>query len=383
VPLAELPPRALPRALSLSLIAAWLAACDPPPTPSDRLDQTVSPPPDADVAGAETAGAEVAGAEVAGAEVAPDMLAPDMLAPDMLAPDRCAALGRCSDAGGWCEPADAPACWASGAPVCYPADHPISRRYCADAPPVGPHGCDCPEGYEVSLDGDACVRAEGAEATFHGARLGVCAAADNVSYGKFGALYPNTDGDASNDFVQSPYWGQEGAAPTGRLNAVGVWACDAATSAAGTAPVGEWIGFSRCLTVEEAGDYLVGIAGDNRVRLKVDGQLVFERDSSSTSNFNYWHIQRLALSSGVHFIELSGLNDGLVAAFGAEISGPFPAGALLTEEAMKAADYAGNIVFSTGELAGGGLFDLGANSGWSCPEGFALNTCGDAPSCSR
>ena len=302
----------------------------------------------------------------------------DQQAPDQDVEDGCQSLGSCSDSGGWCEPLNHPECWADGAPVCYEVDHPLSQRYCADSPVIGSHGCDCPEGYQVSVEGDACVRTETVEATNNGTLIQVCAAEDNSNYGKFGALYPNTDGNASNDNVQSSLWDE-------RLNQVGVWACESGNAGATRhEPLGEWIGFSHCLLVEEAGDYLLGIAGDNRVRLKVDGELIFERDDTSTSNFNYWHLNRISLTSGVHFIELSGLNDNQVAAFGAEISGPFPAESLLTEEAMKVADYEGKIIFSTEQLIDQGVFDLGAESGWTCPEeGFALNTCGDMPTCTR
>jgi hypothetical protein len=147
--------------------------------------------------------------------------------------------------------------------------------------------------------------------------------------------------------------------------------------------VHEWIGFSRCVDIAVGGDYLIGIAGDNRVRLKVNGQLVFELDNSNTSNFNYWHVIKVSLNSGVNVIELSGYNDGLIAAFGAEISGPFPQGSLETETQQMNADYAGNIIFSTGEMEGE-LFDIGENSGWSCPQdGYVLNTCAPAPVCTQ
>ena len=116
-----------------------------------------------------------------------------------------------------------------------------------------------------------------------------------------------------------------------RLNTVGIWACDGEQNQVGQLPIGEWIGFSHCLNVEQAGDYLVGIAGDNRVRFKVNGQMVFERNTTHTHNFNYWHIIKVSLNSGVNIIELYGYNDHRIASFGAEISGPFPAGSLETE----------------------------------------------------
>ena len=57
----------------------------------------------------------------------------------------CGALGRCGPTGGWCEPADEPACQANaGAPVCYMPDHPTSRLYCGQpcADADGDGACD-------------------------------------------------------------------------------------------------------------------------------------------------------------------------------------------------------------------------------------------------
>lgn len=356
--------------ISLSLLLLF-ASCEEPVT-GNRLDMTLTSDSQVTSVDMKPEGGQEAD-EGTGQEVDQEVV------------DECASLGSCSAAGGWCEPSAHPECWAGGAPVCYEADHSLSQRYCADTPATGTHGCECPEGYKVSPDGDACVRAETVDAIQNGAALSVCAAEDNFNYSKFGALYPNTDGNGSNDYQQSDYWGSDNGQNNGRLNQVGVWACEVGNSGSTShEPIEEWIGFSHCLVVEEAGDYLLGIAGDNRVRLKVDGELVFERDSEDTSNFSYWHINKVSLTSGVHFIELYGLNDHQVAAFGAEISGPFAEGSLLTEEAMKAADYAGNIIFSTEQLIDQGVFNLGSESGWQCPEGgYALNTCGEAPICTK
>jgi hypothetical protein len=86
----------------------------------------------------------------------------------------------------------------------------------------------------------------------------------------------------------------------------------------------------------------------------------------------------------VNVIELSGYNDHQVASFGAEISGPFPAGSLETEAQQMNADYANNLIFSTGDLDQTTLFDLGETSGWSCPgDDQVLNTCGPELICTQ
>lgn len=236
--------------------------------------------------------------------------------------------------------------------------------------------CRCPDGFSETPDGDACVRQTTVEATYNGETIDVCKGTTNAVYGKFGALYPGGRNDQNN------YWGDNDAEADGRLNEIGIWACDGGTGTAGTNPVGEWIGFSACLDVPAAGDYLLGIAADNQVRLVVDGVEIFKDTDGTTRAFNYWFMQTATLTSGAHQVELFGENDGSIASFGAEIAGPFPAASLTDDAAMAAADYAGNIVFSTGDRIGG-FFELGDSSGWSCPDGYALDECGDEPTCTE
>ncbi len=235
--------------------------------------------------------------------------------------------------------------------------------------------CECPEGYELTPGGDACVRETTVEATLSATVWSVCEGNEDAVYGKFGARAP---GGTSS---QSDYWGDDDGVADGRLNDVGVWACDPDDpTVAGTQPTGEWIGFSTCIELDEAGDYLVGIAGDNRVRLVVDGAEVLLLDGSATANFNYWWLQPVALTSGKHLVQLTGYNNEQIAAFGAELSGPFEAGSLATDADVLAADYPSNLVFSTGRLQGE-VFDVGEDSGWTCPDGYMLDLCVEDPVC--
>ena len=68
------------------------------------------------------------------------------------------------------------------------------------------------------------------------------------------------------------------------------------------------------------------------------------------------------------------------AARSAEISGPFDPGSIDTPAQMAAADYQDNIVFSTRDLRDAHVsFDtsLSGNTGTTCPDGYALNLCGE------
>ena len=114
----------------------------------------------------------------------------------------------------------------------------------------------------------------------------------------------------------------------------------------------------------------MGIGGDNRVRLKLNGETIFEDVSDNTSAFNYWWMSALEVESGLNIIEMQGYNVSGPASFGAEIAGPFPPDSG-TDQAMIDADYAGNIVWSTGSLVGQSL--TWEKTGWTCPEDYSLN----------
>ncbi len=229
--------------------------------------------------------------------------------------------------------------------------------------------CTCPEGFTLNEAGDACEIFEEVNAVFNGELLNSCEGDDLSVYGFGGAQFP---GGAT---LQNDFFGQNNAIADGRLNEVGLWACEGDLGGlAGSNPVGEWVGFSRCIEVPEDGEYVVGIAADNRARFRVDGAPVFDLLGSSTANFNYWWMTPVTLSAGVHVIEMEGYNIGSAAAFGAEIYGPFAVGSTVDDASMAALDYENNIIWSTGEQIGQ-PFVTGATSGYSCPDGFALNTC--------
>ena len=234
--------------------------------------------------------------------------------------------------------------------------------------------CDCPDSYEVSRDGDSCVRVETFPATPHGEVVEVCPIEPFRTYGAYGARYP--DGTT----VKNEYWGQNDSDLYGRLNEVGVWGCEyPGSTTAGHDPVNSWIGFTVCLDVEEPGDYLVGFAGDNRVRLSVDGARMHEQTGNDMENFKFWWMESMALEAGNHRIDIEGYNAGSIAAFGAEVAGPFESGSLQTDEDMIAADYADNILWSTADAVGS-AFPLGETTQWTCPDGTTFQGC-DVPVC--
>ena len=252
--------------------------------------------------------------------------------------------------------------------------HVLSEDACID-------NCGCPEGFEATVDGDDCIRTTETEVTANDTVWDICKAFTNPNYSRDGAQYPG------GTVVENSFWGEHYNDLDSRLNTVGVWACDPEVHDDGerfptTEPTGEWIGFSLCLDIPEAGDYILGFASDNQMRFKINGNLIVNYNTNATANFTWWWNQAVTLQSGLNIIEIEGYNQSQAASFGAEFAGPFPANSLVDDATMIAADYENNIIFSTIDLVGQ-PFHLGEESGYSCPDGYSLNLCGQAPTCTQ
>ncbi|MCB9664666.1 MAG: hypothetical protein H6732_11180 [Alphaproteobacteria bacterium] len=239
--------------------------------------------------------------------------------------------------------------------------------------------CTCPEGFEPTPAGDECIRITNAPAQASQTIYQVCKAETNPNYSRDGAQYPG------GTIVENSFWGESYNDLDSRLNTVGVWACDPTQintyeTYATTTPTQEWIGFSVCLEIEEAGDYIVGLGADNRMRFSLNGTLLEDWNTNATTNFTYWWNKPLPLNSGLNIVTLEGWNQSQAASFGAEIAGPFPTGSLVDDASMIAADYENNILWSTLDVI---LepFTIGETSGYTCEEGWVVNTCADTPVC--
>ena len=241
--------------------------------------------------------------------------------------------------------------------------HVLPEEDCIDS-------CECPEGFVLTPAGDECIRTSTLAPVVNGPFYRACAAGNSTAYGWAGARYPGGLIDNALSFFLT------------RLNDVGVWACNAGSSTAGSNPVGEWIGFSVCLDVEESGEYVVGMAADNRLRFRLNGAPTFTLNTGATTNFNHWWMNPISLASGLYIVELEGRNDGSIAAFGAEIYGPFPAGSTASDASMAALNYPDNLFWSTLDIIGQ-PFITGEASGYACPDGYALNACEGEVLCTR
>ena len=249
--------------------------------------------------------------------------------------------------------------------------------------------CGCPPGY--TQNGDICEKITTIPATLGETVYTVQPGSRNIDYGTYGTNfytpnlstlpYPIVENGTGNfqdaatnvltDInINTGVWGP--GFSTSRLNNIGVW------SGAAPNPVDEWIGFTHCLNLDTTGTYSIGIAGDNKVRLKIDGILVVEANNNTDFNFKYWHVFETTLTQGLHVIELSGLNLGGAAAFGAEIYNQDLA-TLQTYTTALQLQLA--TVFSTYDKIGS-TFDVGQASGYTCPDGYTFSNCtADGPSC--
>jgi hypothetical protein len=127
----------------------------------------------------------------------------------------------------------------------------------------------------------------------------------------------------------------------------------------------------RCIEVPVTGKYCIGIAADNYVKISIDGTLVFYAVNNETQNFNSWWVLEIDLAEGPHVIELEGKNQSACAAFAAEI---YQATAATLQTFSTQAQVDDTLIFSTLNRVGT-TFDIGEDSGASCPNGFAFDTC--------
>ena len=235
--------------------------------------------------------------------------------------------------------------------------------------------CECPDGWIPSSTAAECVRRFEIPAAFQGEPEHVCPSPTQVTYGMLGARYPD-------DFiVQDAHWGQDDGVSNGRMNDVGIWACDPGDVLAGQRPFDEWVGFQVCLDLPDTATYITGIGADNYGRLVVDGLTVWEKIGDDLENFNYWWMIPIELTAGDHVVELWGLNTGSKASLGVELYGPFDPSKVSDGPSMHALPLADSVVWSTREAVGA-TFQVGEDNGWYCPDArMTLSLCEPEPVC--
>jgi hypothetical protein len=260
----------------------------------------------------------------------------------------------------------------------------------------------CPSGYIASPSNDSCYSASTINASFSGTMFTAYTGNKVTSYNKFGTrFYENidnftypltlpsstvTDSSGVTVSVQSlvnsgnSFWSNNALNYShGRLNDAGVWGTYLANPSGGGTnyPTFEWVGFTVCIDIPEPKVYYLGLASDNRLRFKINGELIVNFNQVNTDNFYYLHVFPINIPSGPTIIEVEGYNDGSQAAFVAEIYDP------TNLETLTASTSTGTtgLIFSTKQMIGQ-EFLLSTTNGYSCPAGYSLNNCsGGTPVC--
>jgi len=245
----------------------------------------------------------------------------------------------------------------------------------------------CAVDYTLAPDGSYCYKIEEVAATPpSGGTPENTVASTHLSYGNFGAyIYDpgfNADGTGTSTQIplSNPFWvNSAGNTTDGPLNRCGLWTTSELTD--------QDIGFSVCIDITETKQYYIGIAGDNRGRIVIDGIVIVDQDVSTLATqystdaqvtFKIWHIYPVSLSAGPHIIELIGHNDGSDASLGAEIYNN------TAVEIAAATGYAQlNLVFSTLNYIGQPVQLSTDGLGYTCPSGYSLAACQDPYVCRR
>ena len=252
----------------------------------------------------------------------------------------------------------------------------------------------CPAGYSATPANDVCKKIEYTAVTYTGAGATIASGDTNANYAQYGAFfYGNIQsgytlpvsytGDSTSlqdqNATQIPltaivltgntFWSNSSSGTTdGRLNQIGLAA----------APSYEWVGFSKCVDIETAGTYYIGVAGDNDAMVKLNGIEYIKLSGAVADNFKKWSVFEFYLDSGLNIIEMEGMNEGSFSSFGAEIYKP------ASFAALTAATTTGQtgLIFTTKGLVGD-KWQLGESFAYSCPSGYALNTCSPTYTCDK
>jgi len=284
---------------------------------------------------------------------------------------------------------------------CLGTDHAISsvtvENICEVVVP-----CGCPDGYTLSDDGTECTLFESVSATQNPTTYTAALGTFAVGYygSEAGQFYEDisakpwpivaTNGpcpiiagtcsilnDATitpllvTNLVANTIWG--GVTPTTdyRIRVAGIW------TTAAPSPVNEWIGFTYCVTLTTTKTYYIAFAVDDFAKFYLDGNLMIDHSGVGWS-FRTWKIIPLTLNAGTHIIDGRVLNSGGSATFAFEIYDATLAQLLAVNAVGDIDPY---IVFSTKDYIGQ-TWQTGEVSGYTCPNGYSLNTC-DGLVCSR
>lgn len=277
----------------------------------------------------------------------------------------------------------------------------------------------CPTGFSATPGNDVCQKITTLSATFNNSNGPTITSGNKFgSYNNLGTrFYTGIQNSGSLPFTYSgtsdilrnqtggtltptatvnsgTLWYNPSTTIYGRLNNAGI-----ITTNDGT----QWVGFTECINIDEAGTYYIGLGADNFCQFSIDGQLVVALTGNSLNapvlpcnpetiandkNFRYWNVFEWNFTSGQHIITMLGLN---------QCSDPWPGSSFLAAGASNPKAFAAEIykptslatltaatstgqtglVFSTASQVGK-TYSVGTTIGFSCPVGFSLSNCNKA-----
>ena len=191
-------------------------------------------------------------------------------------------------------------------------------------------------------------------------------------------LWGGTAGDVSSSVFNNI----TGTGVAGRLYNRSIWTDS-------QSPLDEWIGLSYSFELDETKVYRIGFAADEKVRIKVNGEYLINSDltpdhpiNPSVNLFNsgsrfqqIYVVVGLTLLAGKNIIEAEGWNSQNAAGFVCEV---YDASESELRGMRYETELSGVTVFSTRSEIGS-VFQLGEDSGYSCPTGYSLDTSISAP----
>lgn len=180
--------------------------------------------------------------------------------------------------------------------------------------------------------------------------------------------------NVSNYLANAVWGGVAGSNTNFRLKKSGLWTYPPGSGL----PTNEWIGWSYCVDIAETKTYYVAFASDDACKISLDGVLMI--DHTAGWSFRSWKVVPVTISAGKHIFEARVINSlpNSDATLGFEIYDATLAQLLAVAAPGDLDPY---IVFTTADYIGE-KWQIGTSSGYTCPEGYALNTC-DGFVCSR
>jgi hypothetical protein len=281
--------------------------------------------------------------------------------------------------------------------------------------------CNCPEGFIFNPISNDCEQVTLSTATFTGTTANVVGGDNLSAYSINGAkMYSSLDvytwpvigfEPPSSTYILKDNNGIGVPVPitaasvnsifkstnsvTGRLNIAGLWI--------NPWPLNQWVTFEFCVVVPEEKEYVLGIGGDNQVRIRINspafGGLVdvvtLLADTSPSGGlinpfieepFKTWHLFPITLPAGTHTIIMEGIDQGGSKGVGAEIYNRTRNEMLsLMSLGATVTDLEPYILFSTKnllQLPPLTVAGFGSTGTWSCPDpSTTFSECYGVPAC--